>query len=145
MSDAALDRIREIIQEDIEARWDEEWLQAVDKAWDAIHRCLTDGTLRCKGKSVLEKCVLGGQQLHAGEDYIVSFLATDEVHAVCEACQGLTKDWFLQRYSDLESSDYDGPVGQTDFEYTWEYFEELRQFLRKSAEAGKAVVFTVDQ
>ncbi len=33
----------EYIQEEIEDRWDREWLCATDKAWDAIHRCLTDG------------------------------------------------------------------------------------------------------
>jgi hypothetical protein len=25
--------------------WDAEWVQETDKAWDAIHRCLTDGKL----------------------------------------------------------------------------------------------------
>jgi hypothetical protein len=29
----------------IEERWDERFLAETDKAWDAIHRCLTDGTL----------------------------------------------------------------------------------------------------
>jgi hypothetical protein len=135
----------EIVREDIETRWDTEWLQEVDKAWDAIHRCLTDGTLRCKGRSVLEKCVLGGRQLHAGGDYIVSFLTPDEVRAVSEVVQGLTKDWFLRRYSGLGASGYDGPIGPTDFEYTWEYFDQLRQFFARSSAAGKAVIFTVDQ
>jgi Domain of unknown function (DUF1877) len=29
----------------IERRWEERFLAQTDKAWDAIHRCLTDGTL----------------------------------------------------------------------------------------------------
>jgi hypothetical protein len=34
-----------IVQDEIEARLDDEWLYQTDKAWDAIHRCLTDGRL----------------------------------------------------------------------------------------------------
>ena len=38
------DSLLEVVH-DIKERWDEAWLQDSDKAWDAIHRCLTDGTL----------------------------------------------------------------------------------------------------
>ena len=30
---------------ELEERWDTYYLQETDKAWDAIHRCLSDGTL----------------------------------------------------------------------------------------------------
>lgn len=36
--------VLKFIQEELESRWDEEWLQETDKAWDAIHRCLTSIT-----------------------------------------------------------------------------------------------------
>ena len=39
------DSVLSLIQEDIEARWDADHLLELDKAWDAIHRCLTDGEL----------------------------------------------------------------------------------------------------
>jgi Domain of unknown function (DUF1877) len=39
---------------EIEERWDRDWLVETDKAWDAIHRCLTDGTLNY-GHDPLEK------------------------------------------------------------------------------------------
>lgn len=39
------DAVIEIVQEEIEEEWDEKWLRETDKAWDAIHRCLTDGKL----------------------------------------------------------------------------------------------------
>ena len=69
---ASSDQVVDIIKEEIEQRWDKEWLEEADKSWDAIHRCLTDGSLRCRGKVVLEKFVLGGKQLYDGNDYIVS-------------------------------------------------------------------------
>ncbi len=141
------------IHEEIEERWNEEWLQPTDKAWDAIHRCLTDGSLRCKGKSPLEKVVLGGKQLYRGSDYIVSYLAPNEVRDMADLLRGITKDWFRQKYFRLgkrflglfRSSSYEGPIGDVDFEYSWSYFEETRQIFEKAFSAGRSVIFTVDQ
>ena len=68
---------REVIHflvDEVEQRWEEEWLVMADKAWDAIHRCLTDETLRPKGRSILEKLVLGGQQLHSDFWQLHTFL-----------------------------------------------------------------------
>lgn len=46
-----------------------------DKAWDAIHRCLSDGTLGCGRRlSPLDMTVLGGGHHHDGDDYIVAHL-----------------------------------------------------------------------
>ena len=61
------------VVEEIEERWDENWLYETDKAWDAIHRCLTDGQLEYEnGEYPLNHCILGGTQLYAGDDYIIS-------------------------------------------------------------------------
>jgi hypothetical protein len=50
---------------DIEERWDERFLGETDKAWDAIHHCLTDGTLAWgNGMFPLNRCILGGEQLY---------------------------------------------------------------------------------
>jgi hypothetical protein len=144
--------VKEVIQEDIEQRWDKDWLQETDKAWDAMHRCLTDGTLTCEGKSILEKCVLGGKQLHQGGEYIVSFLTPGEVKDVSEALKPISQDWFRKKCFSLKKkflwfdmTDYEGPMGEDDYGYTWSYFEETRKFFQKASEAGRAVVFTVDQ
>lgn len=140
------------IQEEIEERWDQEWLQETDKAWDAMHRCLTDGTLVCKGKTVLEKCVLGGKQLYNGRDYIVSFLKPKEVCEVAESIGTIQKDTFQKKYFGLKKkflfidrTEYEGLIGEEDFEYTWFYFEKTREFFFKVAKAKKAVIFTVEQ
>lgn len=42
------------------------WLLATDAAWEVLHRCLGDGSLRWTGKSVLEKCVIGGRAALSG-------------------------------------------------------------------------------
>src|SRR6201999_2959997 len=51
---------------DLESAWDWDWLCEADKAWDAMHRCLSDGTLTLGRQSgdPLELAVLGGGQHH---------------------------------------------------------------------------------
>ncbi len=149
---ASSDQVVDIIKEEIEQRWDKEWLEEADKSWDAIHRCLTDGSLRCRGKVVLEKFVLGGKQLYDGNDYIVSYLPPDDVKTVSAAAGSITIDWFRLKYFGLKKlvlgidiSDYGGHIGEEDFEYTWTYFLEIRKFFQKAAAAQRPVIFTVDQ
>src|SRR4051794_36528891 len=74
------DRVMAVMGE-IEDRWDREWLVETDKAWDAIHRCLTDGTLS-HGSTPLDKCILGEDNRHEGDDYIVNLLGPGEVKDV---------------------------------------------------------------
>src|SRR5258705_825739 len=126
LESADKDDVVDFIQEEIEARWDEEWLQEVDKSWDAIHRSLTDGTLQCRGKSPLERFVLGGKQLSRRSDYIVSYLTPHEVRDVSDAARTVSKDWFREQYFKLKRtflgmdfSNYDGPINETDFEHSW--------------------------
>ncbi|PIE54227.1 MAG: hypothetical protein CSA35_06690 [Dethiosulfovibrio peptidovorans] len=144
--------VLDFVQKDIEARWDEENLVASDKAWDAIHRCLTDGTLKCKNNDTKEKMILGGKQLYKGNDYIISFKDTDEVREVFKAIKGIEKDWFSSKFYNLKKkffwfswSQYDGPLDENDFEYTWSYFLELRGFFKKVSEHNQTVIFIVDQ
>ena len=144
--------VLDIVQEDIEERWDKENLAESDKAWDAIHRCLTDGTLKCKNKDIKEKMVLGGKQLYKGNDYIISFKDIDEVKEVEKAIQGIEKEWFSSKFYGLKKkflwfswSEYSGPLDEDDFEYTWSYFLDLKAFFKKASENNQAVIFTVDQ
>jgi len=40
---------------------------------------------------------------------------------------------------------HDGEVDEVDFQYTWTWFENIRDLCRKAAGSGRAVIFTVDQ
>src|SRR6516225_6348748 len=54
------------VQDGIEATWDEAHLLQTDKAWDAIHRWLTDGTRTiARSEEPLGKLIAGGSQLYA--------------------------------------------------------------------------------
>ena len=140
------DELIELIQEDIEEDWDTEWLRETDKAWDAIHRSLTDGKLEWKnGSFPLNAVVVGGKQLHQGDDYIVSLVAPDQIPSVADALKHIDKAALKKGYDQIKQNDYDGEIGEDDFEYTWEWFKDLYSLYKKAAQNGRAVLFSVDQ
>lgn len=116
-----------------------------DKAWNAIHRCLTDGTLLyVSGEYPLNHCICGGRQLLRGPDYTISYVSAFQVKDVDAAMQAVDSDWMRRRYNQLDASAYDEvEIGEDDFEYTWENFRELTCFYRVAAENDCAVLFTV--
>jgi Domain of unknown function (DUF1877) len=130
--------------EQMEKAWDESFLAQSDKAWDAIHRCLTDGSLLYEsGEYPLNHCICGGRQLYRGRNYTVSFVSVGQVKDVAEALGTITQRWMRQRY-DLIGADYDRELDDEDFDYTWSNFLDVRRFYGKAAEARRAVIFTVD-
>ncbi len=117
-----------------------------DSSWDAMHRCLTDGLLDFgNGPYPLNHVVLGPGQLQKGDDYIVSLVSPEEVRDVAKALERITEEWFQDKYFNVLPKDYALEYGRQDFEYTWSYFEEVRDFYLKAASEGRAVVFSVDQ
>src|SRR5688572_24543107 len=94
------------IFEDIEERDDEDWLVETDKAWDAIHRCLTDGTLTGETPRALALCIAGGRQLYEGEDYFAAYVSPEEVAQVDAALRDIDEAWMRSRYDTLADTDY---------------------------------------
>jgi len=129
-----------------EAWWDEDNLVECDKAWDAMHRCLTDGQLEYgNGPDPLNHCVLGPQQLHQDGSYIISFVPAEKVRQVAPALKGVTEEWFRNQYRTIVPKDYAPEYGEEDLDYTWGWFEGVQELYAKAAERGRAVIFTVDQ
>jgi hypothetical protein len=130
----------------VESEWDKFWLCETDKAWDGMHRCLGDGTLGCgRRASALDMTVLGGGHHYEGEEYVVAHVRSHEVVDVAAALEAVDEAWLRQRYDRIDQSDYQGRLGDEDFEYTWYWFQEVRDFYRRAAAANRAVIFTVDQ
>jgi Domain of unknown function (DUF1877) len=132
--------------ERIEEAWDRQFLVESDKAWDAIHRCLTDGSLLYEsGEYPLNHVICGGRHLDAGDDYTISLVNPEQVKDVARALEPLTEDWLRQRYfALLKPDDYEFDIDEDDFQYTWSNFEDVRSLFRKAALADRAVVFTAD-
>jgi hypothetical protein len=143
---AKSDRALVALIDKIEEAWEESFVVESDKAWDAIHRCLTDGSLLyVSGEYPLNRCICGGRQLFRGRDYTVSFVSAKEVKDVAEALDKVSKRWMRQRYFLIDPEEYDeAELGEDDFEYTWENFLDVRRFYRMAAKAGRAVIFAVD-
>ena len=138
------EEVMEIVEE-VEEAWDRAWLCQTDKAWDALHRCLSDGTLDFEGGDYpLSHAILGGLQLYEDDDYVVAYLDVDDVRAVAEALAPLGQDWLRERYFSLDPADYRRTPDEEDFKYTWANMRGLKAFFGKAAEAGRPVVFTVD-
>lgn len=117
-----------------------------DKAWDAIHRSLTDGGLEYgNGTFPLNAVILGGAQVYDGDDYIVSLLTPEQVRDVAVAIAEVGRDALGAGYERIDAEDYGPEFGDEDFEYTWENFRDLVPFFRRAAEEGKYVIFTVGQ
>jgi hypothetical protein len=141
------DELVDFIVEDLEERYlaDDRWSYQSDKAWDAIHRCLGDGTLLyATGPHPLTYAVLGGRALDAGEDYTACLVEAPNVRETSRALERVTREWLRQRYDTLSNTDYGQPLSDEDFEYTWENFVGLRDFFARAAEASRAVLFTTD-
>ena len=140
----------EFITEELEERYlgDGKWAYESDKAWDAVHRCLTDGQLLYEsGPFPLAYAVLGGKALDVGEDYTACLVESAQAQKASAALVKVTRDWMHKRYQTLRKTDYvkyAGPLSDEDFDYTWENFEGLRTFFAKAAKAGRAVLFTTD-
>lgn len=137
------DELVEVVEE-IEESSCGEWSMGTDKAWDAIHRCLTDGTLAFdNGHYPLSHVVLGGRQLHEDDDYIVALITAEQVVHVAEALDGVDEAWTRERFFGLDFDDYDGARDEDDFRYTWTNLDDLRGFYQRAAQALRAVIFTV--
>lgn len=139
-----LDYVKQGIEElFFETRQDD--LVETDKAWDAIHRCLTEGNLDGASPAPLAIVVLGGRSMYSGDDYLMTLKRAAEVRAAAPLLGRVTKSSLRAAYDQLDEHDYDGPLGDDDFECTWANFVELRAFWQRAAEKGLSVLFTAAQ
>ncbi|MDP4505900.1 YfbM family protein [Nonomuraea turcica] len=132
--------------EEIEEEWARPFLVETDKAWDALHRCLSDGTLELDaGGYPLTYAILGGRQLYEGDDYVVRYVTAEQVRDIATALRDVNEAWLQGRYLALDTTDYAGPHTVDDFRYTWASYKDLRHFYDLAADEGRSVIFTVDQ
>lgn len=136
----------QMVEEEIEEESTEENSFQTDKAWDAIHRCLSDGTLDVrKGTRPLNMAIFGGNILNKEADYFVVLLTPTEVGEVAAALGKVTEDWMKKRYFDQKFPDYAGEKSEDDWEYTWSSFSGMPEFFASASARKQHVIFTVSQ
>ena len=139
------DAVGELVEE-IEERWEDGFVAETDKAWDAIHRALTDGRLRYDaGEPPVNRAILGGRLLTSGEDGLVVYTPAADVAAVSAALAEVSEAQFADGYWRIDPADYGPEHGDEDLAYSWDYFAGVRELWRAAAAADRAVIFTVEQ
>jgi hypothetical protein len=117
-----------------------------DKAWDAMHRTLSDGDLAWDGGDYpLNHVVLGGERLYHDSDYIMVLKTPEQVRDVAAAILDMTEPEFRRRYFAIDTESYGLPVDEEDFGYTWGWFEGVHEFWMRAASEGRYVLFTASQ
>ena len=130
----------------------EGWVETTDKAWDGIHRSLTDGKLEL-GSTPRHRCILGVTEQYfirrdGGQlEYIVNVLDPADVRRVADAIRGVDRAGLLRGYEGIDPDSFYAryAMSEEDFEHTWENFQSLQGFFERAAAAGRWVVFRVDQ
>ena len=132
------------MKEEIEEAW--ELAFETDKAWDALHRCLSNGTLHCdEGEPPLNRVFFGGRVLNTEPDYFVVLNTPSEVKEIAAALATITEQWLRDRYLTLAFEGYQGEKDDEDWAYTMGNFEGLPEFFAEAARQERYVIFTVDQ
>jgi hypothetical protein len=129
---------------EIEDEWDLAY--ETDKAWDALHRCLSNGTLSSgEGEPPLNRVFFGGNTLNQEDDYFVVLVTPAQVKEIAIALASVTEPWLRRRYFDVDFPYYQGEKSEDDWQYALGYFELLPDFFARAASAERCVIFTVSQ
>jgi hypothetical protein len=121
----------------------------LEKAWHGIHYCLAGApgpTDTPRGRLLDDRRKVGSSEVFLGIPWA---LTSDEVSAFATAIEDVTKEALRARY-DPEAMVRDKIYlsymyrrdGDEGFEYIWEYFVILRDFLCKASAARQAVILS---
>lgn len=112
------------------------------KAWDAIHRLLTEGTLEPTGGDFpLNAVILGGKPIHQGTDYAAAVVRPDLTPFIAEALAEITEEELQKKFVDLPQHGYDQGVADKDFDEVWRVTRLLQEFYDFCAAERLAVLF----
>lgn len=140
-----VEHLHEVIEEQYFAKHPERLAES-DKAWDAIHRTLGDGKLSWDGGEYpLNHVMLGGELLYTESDFIMVLKFPQHVRDVAATLPSITRDDFRKRYDAIDVASYDSALSDEDFDYTWDWFQDVREFWLHAATEGRYILFTADQ
>jgi hypothetical protein len=115
-------------------------------SWDAIHRCLTEGTLDPEaGEFPLNHTILGGKRIHKAGDFEAIMVRPDIVPYIAEQLHHVKRDVIHSAYQKIDPADYGQPLTITDFDKIWNSLQQIRQLYEDAATERCAVLFTVDR
>ena len=116
-----------------------------------MHRCLSNDGLLVFGDDnyPLGSIIMGGEVLYGNgddeEDYIITLKKANVVKDIASTIETITEEKFKEKYFKIDEKDYEYPLSDEDFEYTWDYFYRSIEFWKNAADSNRAVIFTVEQ
>lgn len=118
----------------------------LDKAWDALHRSLTDGRLEyTNGTFPLNHVILGGEILFDHDHYIMTLKSPRQVKQIALGLKSVDEAFLKNGYNKINANEYGIPLTDDDFDYTWYWFNLSKQFWELAAKEDRYVLFTADQ
>jgi hypothetical protein len=75
----------------------------------------------------------------------MSLKSLPQVRDIAAALPAITKDEFRRRYFAVDAESYDADLTEEDFEYTWDWFQGVRELYRRAAQDERYVLFSADQ
>lgn len=129
----------------VEERWDVEWLLALEQFWFPVHYCLHgSSSLPAASAPDEAKTIFGGVPLGVPKVYSMDYKEADLVRRIASALSRMRDDAVWARASLVERKDYTGPRPDGLQASVVDEIYALTEFYRKAADAGRAVIFTVD-
>ena len=143
--EARIEHLQQVIEENYFGEYPDLKAES-DKSWDAMHRTLADGELTWEGGAYpLNHTVLAGELLYTQSDYIMSLKTPKQVRDIAPALRVITEEEFRRRYYAIDARSYSFPLSDEDFEYTWHWFQGVRDLYARAAQEGRFVLFTASQ
>lgn len=129
----------------IEERWDTAWLMAMESFWYPVHFCLHgSGEMPIDGAAAEAKAVFGGRALGVPSRYRIDYKDAALVKLVANALGRMRDEALWARAGLVERKDYLGPRDDHLQVCVVDEIRALTDFYRRAADAGRAVIFTVN-
>ena len=135
----------DLVSDEFEDTYSDEWTCDTDVSWDAIHRAFNGSELSYDFDGPLQGVIFGGEPLTEGDDYIISFKSAEDVRRIAAALKDVTEADFRSAYFAIDPEAYGSDPSEEDFESCWRDVMELQTFYSRAAAAGRSVIFTVSQ
>ncbi len=123
----------------------------LEKAWQGLHFLFT-GTA-WEGEEPGCFLLLGGEEIGNQDDGSVRVLGPDQVSQFAAFLTGLSRDELARRYNPTRMTALDiypkviwlrpTPDGESQFDYLFETFEELRDFVTATSTRGDSLIVSI--
>jgi hypothetical protein len=75
----------------------------------------------------------------------MTYKSAAQVKEIAAAIEPIRREVLRAGYDRIDPKEYGFSLSDQDFEYTWSWFEELKAFYQRTADANRGVLFTASQ